>query len=419
MHNTFKLHEVGEETLVTDAYIYEAVRTPRGRGRPDGPLHPLSPVELSAQVLRALDARTRFSSLEVDDVIFGIGDGVNDQGANMARSALLLAGLPDAVPGVTISRFCASGLDAVNTAAARVMSGQDDLIVAGGVEMMSLIPIAGTGGPNGSDADFNDQTFHVPLGIAADLLGTLSGHSRTDVDSYAVESQARASRARDQGHFDKSIVAVEDNIGDVILDRDDYLRPGTTIDDMIKLPAAFAGMGVKGGFDAVARQRYPHVANVRHIHTAGNSSGIVDAAAAILVGSKTAGEKLGLKPRARLRSFATTAMDPCLMLASPADATAKALARAGMAQNDIDLLEVNEAFASVVLHFMEKTGFDHDRVNVNGGAIALGHPIGATGPILVNTVLDELERRGAGTGLTTLCAGLGHGVATVIERVAA
>lgn len=404
---------------MTEAYIYEAVRSPRAKGRADGALHPLSPVELSAQVLQALDNRTRFSTVDVDDVIFGVGDGVNDQGANMARSALLLAGLPDTIPGVTISRFCASGLDAVNTAAARIMCGQDDLIVAGGVEMMSLIPIAGTGGPNGSDAQFNDETFFVPLGVAADLLGTLSGHSREDVDAYAVESQARAAQACDEGRFDKSIVAVEDNIGDVLLARDEYLRPGTTIHDMSKLPAAFEGMGVKGGFDAVARQRYPSVANVRHIHTAGNSSGIVDAAAAILIGSKAVGERLGLTPRARLRSFATTAMDPCLMLASPADATAKALGRAGMSKADIDLLEVNEAFASVVLHFMQETGFDHAKVNVNGGAIALGHPIGATGPILVNTVLDELERRGAGIGLTTLCAGLGHGVATVVERVAA
>ena len=404
---------------MTDAYIFEAVRTPRGRGRPNGPLHPLSPVELSAQVLTALDERTAFSVADVDDVIFGVGDGVNDQGANMARSAVLLAGLPDRIPGVTISRFCASGLDAVNTAAARIMAGQDDLIVAGGVELMSLIPIAGTGGPNGSDAEFNDATFHVPLGIAADLLGTLSGHSRADVDAFAVESQARAAKAWDEGRFAKSIVKAYDNIGDVVLDRDDYMRPGTTMDDMGKLPAAFEGMGLQGGFDAVAKQRYPRVANVNHIHTAGNSSGIVDAAAAILIGSKEAGAKLGLKPRARFRSFSTTAMDPCLMLASPADATEKALARAGMGKGDIDLLEVNEAFASVVLHFMEKTGFEHGKVNVNGGAIALGHPIGATGPILVNTVLDELERSGQGVGLTTLCAGLGHGVATVIERVAA
>ncbi len=404
---------------MTSAYIFEAVRTPRGKGRPNGPLHPLSPVELSAQVLTALDERTGFSKADVDDVIFGVGDGVNDQGANMARSAVLLAGLPDTVPGVTISRFCASGLDAVNTAAARVMAGQDDLIVAGGVELMSLIPIAGTGGPNGSDAEFNDATFHVPLGIAADLLGTLSGHSRSDVDAYAVESQARAAQAWEQGRFAKSIVTAYDNLGDVALDRDDYMRPGTTIADMGKLPAAFEGMGLKGGFDAVAKQRYPRVANVNHIHTAGNSSGIVDAAAAILIGSKEAGAKLGLKPRAKFRSFSATAMDPCLMLASPADATDKALLRAGMGKGDIDLLEVNEAFASVVLHFMEKTGFEHSKINVNGGAIALGHPIGATGPILVNTVLDELERTGQGVGLTTLCAGLGHGVATVIERVAA
>ncbi len=403
---------------MTAAFIYDAVRTPRGKGSPNGALHPLSPVELSAHVLRALDDRTAFSSAEVDDVIFGVGDGVNDQGANMARSAVLLAGMPDTIPGVTISRFCASGLDAVNTAAARVMSGQDDLIVAGGVELMSLIPIAGTGGPNGSDAEFNDATFHVPLGIAADLLGTLSGHTRSDVDSFAVESQARAAQAWEQGRFERSVVAVEDNLGDVVLSHDEHMRPGTTMADMAKLPAAFEGMGTAGGFDSVVKQRYPLVANVEHIHTAGNSSGIVDAAAAMLIGSAEAGAKLGLTPRAKIHSFSTTAMDPCLMLASPADATERALERSGMTAADVDLIEVNEAFASVVLHFMERTGFEHSRVNVNGGAIALGHPIGATGPILVNTVLDELERSDATIGLTALCAGLGHGVATIIERVA-
>lgn len=403
---------------MTEAFIFDAVRTPRGKGRPNGGLHTLSPVELSAHALIELDKRTRFAKTDLDDVIFGVGDGVNDQGANMARSAVLLAGLPDTIPGVTISRFCASGLDAVNTAAARIMSGQDDLIVAGGVELMSLIPIAGTGGPNGSDAIFNDKTFHVPLGIAADLLGTLSGHSRADVDRFAAESQRRAAEAWQEDRFAHSVVQVIDTTGETLLCKDEHMRPGTTAEDLGKLPAAFEGMGKKGGFDEVVKQRYPQVANVAHIHTAGNSSGIVDAAAAMLIGSREAGERLGLKPRAKFHTFATTAMDPCLMLASPADATEKALGRAGMDTSDIDLLEVNEAFASVVLHFMERTGFAHDKINVNGGAIALGHPIGATGPILVNTVLDELERTGQGVGLVTLCAGLGHGVTTIIERVA-
>ncbi len=403
---------------MTDAFIYDAVRTPRGKGRPGGGLHTVSPVELSAFVLRALDARTGFSAAQPDDVIFGVGDGVNDQGANMARSAVLLAGMPNTIPGVTISRFCASGLDAVNAAAARVMAGQADLVVAGGVEMMSLIPIAGTGGPNGSDAHFNNATHHTPLGMAADLLATVSGHTRNDVDAYAAESQFRAARAWDEGRFSGSVVAVTDKNGAVLLEHDEHMRPGTSIDDLAKLPAAFAGMGAKGGFDAVARQRYPEVQAVSHVHTGGNSSGIVDAAAAMMIGTREAGERLGLKPRARFRSFATTAMDPCLMLASPADSTAQALKRAGMTQEDIDLYEVNEAFASVVLHFMERTGIPHDRINVNGGGISMGHPIGATGVILVNTLLDELERSGKTNGLVTLCVGLGMGVATIIERVA-
>lgn len=402
---------------MADAYLFDAVRTPRGKGRPSGALHSLSPVELGAHVLTALDARSGFAAAAPDDVIFGVGDGVNDQGADLARSAVLLAGMPETIPGATVSRFCASGLDAVNAAAGRVMAGQADLMVAGGVEMMSLIPIAGTGGPNGSDAIFNNAATHTPLGIAADLLATLSGHDRAEVDAYAAESQNRAERAWAEGRFDRSVVPVTDCNGTLMLARDEHVRPGTTAADLGKLPAAFAGMGEKGGFDAVLRQRYPDVLNVSHVHTAGNSSGIVDGAAAMLIGTREAGERLGLTPRARFRSFATTAMDPCLMLASPADATALALKRAGMGQEDVDLLEVNEAFASVVLHFMERTGFDHGKVNVNGGGISMGHPIGATGVILVNTLLDELERTGQGTGVATLCVGLGMGVATVIERV--
>jgi acetyl-CoA C-acetyltransferase len=402
-----------------EAFIFDAVRTPRGKGRPGGALHTLSPVELSAYVLKALDARTRFSGAAPDDVIFGVGDGVNDQGANMARSAVLLAGMPDTIPGVTVSRFCASGLDAVNAAAGRIMAGQADLMVAGGVEMMSLIPIAGTGGPNGSDAVFNNAAHHTPLGTAADLLATISGHSRGDVDAYAAESQTRATRAWDEGRFDRSVVAVADMNGEVLLERDEHIRRGTTASDLAQLSPVFAGMGEIGGFDTVVRQRYPEVLKVAHVHTAGNSSGIVDAAAAMLIGTREAGEKLGLTARAKIKSFATTAMDPCLMLASPADAMAQALTRAKMAQGDIDLYEVNEAFSSVVLHFMERTGLPHDRINVNGGGISMGHPIGATGVILVNTLLDELERTGGGTGVATLCVGLGMGVATTIERASA
>lgn len=402
-----------------EAYIFDAVRTPRAKGRPNGALHTLSPIDLGATVLKELDRRTGFAEAAPDDVIFGCGDGVNDQGANLARSSVLHAGMPDSIPGVTVSRFCASGLDAVNAAAGRVMAGQADLIVAGGIEMMSIIPIAGTGGPNGSDAFFNNEAHFTPLGMAADLLGTLCGHSREQADAYAAESQARAARAWQEGRFDRSIVAVKDVNGTLMLDRDEYMRPGTSAEDLGKLPAAFKAMGEKGGYDAVVRQRYPEVLNVAHIHTAGNSSGIVDGAAAMLIGTREAGEKLGLTPRAVIRTFASTAMDPCLMLASPADATEKALQRAGKTLADVDLFEVNEAFASVVLHFMERTGVSHDRVNVNGGAIALGHPIGATGVMLTNTLIDELERTGARSGIVTLCVGLGMGVATYIERFGA
>ena len=400
-----------------DAYIFDSVRTPRGKGRPSGALHTLSPIDLGATVLGALDERTRFSKFEPEDVIFGCGDGVNDQGANIARSSVLHAGLPDSIPGSTVSRFCASGLDAVNAAAARVMAGQADLIVAGGVEMMSIIPIAGTGGPNGSDAVFNNEALFTPLGEAADLLATLCGHSRGDVDGFAAVSQARAAEAWETGRFDRSIVPVRDINGVQVLDRDEHMRPGTTVDDLGKLPAAFKTMGEKGGFDAIVRQRYPQVSRIAHVHTAGNSSGIVDGAAAMLIGTAEAGRRLGLKPRAAVRAFANAAMDPCLMLAAPADATQRCLARVGRTVGDVDLFEVNEAFASVVLHFMERTGVGHDKINVNGGAIAMGHPIGATGVMLVGTLLDELERQGLESGVVTLCVGLGMGVATYIERV--
>lgn len=402
---------------MTEAYIYDAVRTPRGKGRPDGALHSLSPVEMGARVLTALNDRTGFADHEIEDVVFGVGDGVLDQGSNLARSALLYAGFPQDIAGATVSRFCSSGLDAVNASAARIMAGQGDLMVAGGVEMMSIIPIAATGGPNGSDARFNDRVAMVPQGISADLMATLYGHSRADLDTYAAESQSRAARAWDEGRFDKSVIPVYDDNGDLLLDRDEYMRPQTTVDSLGSLRAAFTGMGEKGGFDAIALRRYPELARVKHLHTAGNSSGIVDGAAAMLIGSREGGEKLGLKPRARIRSFASIGMDPTLMLAAPADATERAAKRLGMAARDLDLIEVNEAFATVVLRFMELTGADHDRVNVNGGGISMGHPIGATGVMLVNTVLDEMERTGAETGGVTLCVGEGMAVATIIERV--
>lgn len=402
---------------MSSAYIYDAVRTPRGRGRPDGALHSLSPIDLGATVLKALDARTGFAAAEPSDVIFGVGDGVNDQGADLARSAVLHAGLPNTIPGQTVSRFCSSGLDAINAASAQVMAGQADLAVAGGVEMMSLIPIAGTGGPNGSDARFNDLVGMVPQGISADLMATLYGHSRQDLDAFAAESQKRAAAAWAEGRFARSIVPVYDREGQLVLDRDDYMRPETTVETLATLKPAFKGMGEKGGFDAVARRKYPQVARIEHVHTAGNSSGIVDGASALLIGSRAGGETLGLKPRARIRGFAQIGMDPTLMLAAPSEATRRALKRAGMSLADVDLFEVNEAFATVVLHFMQDTGTDLSKVNVNGGSIAMGHPIGATGGMLTGTLIDELERRGAGIGVVTLCVGLGMACACVIERV--
>ena len=402
---------------MNEAYIYDAVRSPRGKGRPDGALHTLSPIDMGARMLKALDERTGFSKADPEDVVFGVGDGVFDQGSNLARSAMLHAGFPVEIPGETVSRFCSSGLDAINTAAARVIAGQGDLIVAGGVEMMSLIPIAGTGGPNGSDAKFNDTVAFVPQGISADLMATLYGHSRDDVDAYAAESQKRAAAAWNEGRFAGSIVEIRDDEGELLLDRDEYMRPGSTRETLAQLRPAFQGMGEKGGFDAIARRRYPEVAAINHVHTAGNSSGIVDGAAAMLIGSREGGERLSLKPRARIRSFASVGMDPTLMLAAPSDATARALKRLGMNFSDVDLYEVNEAFATVVLHFMEKSGVDHSRVNPNGGGISMGHPIGATGVMLVNILLDELERTGKQLGVATLCVGEGMAVATCIERV--
>jgi acetyl-CoA C-acetyltransferase len=399
------------------AFIYDALRTPRGSGRPTGGLHTLSPIDLGAVALKALVDRTGCDRTTIDDVIFGCGDPVEDQGADVARSSLLRAGMDERIPGAVISRFCSSGLDATNAAAARVMAGQADCMIAGGVEMMSLISIGGTGGPWGSDAEFNTITNFAPLGVAADLLATLSGHAREDVDAFAVESQKRAAQAWSEGRFDRSVVPVVDFNGTPCLDRDEHPRPGTSMDTLAKLKPAFEGMAAKFGFGQTVQQRYPQVSALNHVHTAGNSSGVVDGAAAMLIGSAELQRTLGLKPRARIVSFASVGCDPCVMLTAPADATQKCLARAGLGYDDIDLFEVNEAFASVVLYFMEQTKVGHDRINVNGGAIALGHPIGATGAMLVGTLVDELERTGAKRGVVTLCVGLGMGVATLIERV--
>ncbi|VTU46734.1 Putative acyltransferase (plasmid) [Variovorax sp. SRS16] len=400
-----------------DAFIFDAVRTPRGSGRASGSLHTLSPIDLGASVLRALRERTGFDRVAVEDVIFGVGDAVEDQGANLARSAALHAGLGNDITGSVISRFCASGLDAVNLAAAKVAAGQGEVVIAGGVEMMSLIPIGGTGGPWGSDADFNTLTNFTPLGVAADLLGTLEGHTREQVDAFAVESQLRAARAWREGRFARSIVPVRDFNGVSCLEHDEHMRPMSTLETLGKLKPAFADMAVKGGFGETVKRRYPQVDRLSHLHTGGNSSGVVDGASALLIGSAKAGEMLGLKPRARITAAANAGCDPCLMLVAPAEAARRAASRRGMTLGDIDLFEVNEAFSSVVLRFLSDTGVSHDKVNVNGGAIAMGHPIGATGGMLVGTLLDEMERVGAATGLVTLCVGLGMGVATLIERV--
>ena len=402
---------------MTDAFILDAVRTPRGRGRPDGSLHPITPIQLAAQALAALRDRHQLDTKAVDDVILGCVAPLGEQGANIARVGALVAGYDECVPGKQINRFCASGLEAVNTAAAAIMSGQSDLVVGGGVESMSRVPIGSDGGAWVADPQVAWHHYFVPQGISADLIATLDGYSREMVDSYAVESQRRAAAAQAAGHFDRSVVPVKDVIGQVALAKDEYLRPGTTLADLMKLKPAFTQMGEEGGFDAVAIQRYPQVESINHVHTGGNSSGIVDGAAAVLVGSRKAAKKAGLTPRARIRGFASIGSEPTIMLTGPAGSARKALKKAGMKPADIDLWEINEAFASVVLRFMRDMDIPHDRTNVNGGAIALGHPLGATGAMILGTVLDELERRNLSTALVTLCVGAGMGTATIIERV--
>ncbi len=402
---------------MTDAFILDAVRTPRGRGRIDGSLHPITPVQLAAQTLGALRDRHELDTARVEDVILGCVSPVGEQGANIARVAALVAGYDEGVPGKQLNRFCASGLEAVNTASATVMSGQSELLVAGGVESMSRVTMGSDGGAWAIDPAVAWQQYFVPQGISADLIATLEGFTRGDVDAYAVESQRRAAAAQQAGHFDRSVIPVKDVIGQVALARDEYLRPGTTIEDLAKLKPAFVQPGEEGGFDAVAIQRYPQVEKIHHIHTAGNSSGIVDGAAAVLIGNRKIARKLGIKPRAKIRAFASIGSEPTIMLTGPAGASRKALKKARMAASDIDLWEINEAFASVALRFMRDMDITHDRVNVNGGAIALGHPLGATGAVILGTVLDELERRDLGTALVTLCVGAGMGTATIIERV--
>ena len=402
---------------MAEAYIYDHVRTPRGRGRANGGLHPVPPVELAAQVLRALRERSGFDSRQVDDVVMGVVTPVGEQGCDIARPAVLLAGYDHSVPGVQLDRFCSSGLEAVNVAAAQVMSGQSSLVVGGGVESMSRVPMGSAGGAWPRDPALVYATYFAPQGIGADLIATRSGFSRTDVDAYAVESQQRASRAWAEGRFARSVIPVVDALGLPLLAQDEHIRAETTLESLAKLDPAFLQMGELGGYDAIALQRYPDVHAISHVHTAGNSSGIVDGAAGVLIGSKAAGEALGLKPRARIRGFASVGSEPTIMLTGPAPASLKALRNAGMQVGDIDLFELNEAFASVVLEYMRVLDVPHDRINVNGGAVAMGHPLGATGAMILGTVLDELERTGKSTALVTLCVGIGMGTATIIERI--
>ncbi|MDB5969911.1 MAG: acetyl-CoA acetyltransferase [Hydrocarboniphaga sp.] len=403
---------------MTDAYIYDHVRTPRGRGRSSGSLHEVPPIELITQVLQALQQRNALDTSRVDDVVLGVVQPVGEQGCDIARTAALYAGWDHGVPGIQINRFCSSGLDAVNLAAAQVMSGQAQLVVGGGVESMSRVAMgADGGGAWGSDPIVTYNTYFAPQGIGADLIATRWGYSRQDLDRYAHASQQRASRAWSEARFARSVLAVKDELGFTLLDRDEHIRAEATLADLAVLKPAFTLMGEKGGYDAIALQRYPDVFAIDHLHTAGNSSGIVDGAAGVLVGSREIGEQLGLKPRARIRAFASVGSEPTIMMTGPQPATEKALRNAGMSVADIDLFELNEAFASVVLRYMEALAIPHERINVNGGAIAMGHPLGATGAMILGTVLDELERSGKGTALATLCVGQGMGCATIIERI--
>jgi acetyl-CoA C-acetyltransferase len=400
-----------------DAFIYDAVRTPRGRGKADGALHEVTALNLAAQALGAIKDRNKLDPGMIDDVVLGCVDPVGEAGGDIARVAAICAGFGDGVPGVQINRFCASGLDAVNFAAAEIMAGQHDMTIGGGVESMSRVGIGASGGAWPVDPAIAIRSYFVPQGISADLIATKYGFSRDDVDAYAVESQKRAGNAWDEGRFKKSVMPVKDVNNLTLLAKDEHMRPTTTMQTLAQLNPSFVQMGEMAGFDAVAIQRYPEVETINHVHTPGNSSGIVDGAAAVLLGSKDAGNKAGLKPRARIRAFANIGSEPSIMLTGPIPVTQKVLKKAGMKTTDIDLYELNEAFASVVLRYMQALDINHAKMNVNGGAIAMGHPLGATGAMILGTVLDELERSGKATALVTLCIGVGMGTATIIERV--
>ncbi len=402
---------------MAEAFIYDHVRTPRGRGKKDGALHSVSTVNLAGQTLGAITERNGLDPAAVGDVILGCVDPIGEAGGDVAKSAVVAAGFPHTVPGISVNRYCASGLDAVNFASAAVKAGDHDLVIAGGVESMSRVGIGASGGAWPVDPMVAIPAYFMPQGVSADLIATKYGFTRTDVDAYAVESQKRAARAWDSGWFDRSVIPVRDVNGVPMLARDEHMRPDTSMQGLGALNASFTMFGELGGFDAVAIQAHPEIEAVEHVHTAGNSSGIVDGAAAVLVGSKRAGRKAGLTPRARIRAYANIGSEPALMLTGPVDVTRALLQRTKMSLADIDLFEVNEAFAAVVLRYLQAFDLDPEKVNVNGGAIAMGHPLGATGAMLLGTVLDELERRDLSTALVTLCIGSGMGTATIIERV--
>ncbi len=399
-----------------EAYIFDAVRTPRGKGKSSGALHEITALSLATQVLQAIRDRNNLDTSKVDDVVLGCVSPVGEQGADIARIAVLNADYAETTAGVQIDRFCASGLEACNMAAAKVISGEADMAIGGGVESMSRVPMGASGGAWSTDPQVALKTYFAPQGIGADTIATKWGFSRDDVDAYAVESQKRAARAWAEGRFSKSVIPVRDQMGAVRLDRDEHMRPDATMQSLASLEPSFAGMGAMG-FDEVIKQRYPELEKISHVHHAGNSSGIVDGASAVLFGSKEMGDALGLKPRARVRAMASIGSEPGIMLTGPTAVTLKVLKKAGMEVGDIDIYELNEAFASVPMLMMHLLGIPHEKMNVNGGAIAMGHPLGATGGMILGTVLDELERTGKETGLITLCVGAGMGTATIIERV--
>ncbi|WP_429931644.1 acetyl-CoA C-acetyltransferase [Agrobacterium vitis] len=402
---------------MTEVYVYDHVRTPRGRGKKDGALHEVPSVRLAAKALEAIRDRNGLDTSTVDDIIMGCVDPVMDAGAVIPKAAAFEAGYSTKAPGIQISRFCASGLDAINLAAGKIATGADDIVIAGGVESMSRVGLGMSGGSWFMDPSVNFPAFFMPQGVSADLIATKYGFSRDDVDAYAVESQKRSANSWEKGYFNKSVVAVKDQNGLTILDRDEHMRPGTDMQSLAALNPSFQMPGEMGGFEAVGIQAHPEIEKINYVHHAGNSSGIVDGSGVVLLGSKAGGESMGLKPRARIRAFANIGSDPALMLTGPVDVTEKLLKKTGMTLADIDLFELNEAFAAVVLRFMQHFDVSHDVMNVNGGAIAMGHPLGATGAMILGTVLDELERRDLNTALVTLCIGAGMGTATVIERV--